>query len=146
MSAVPMQDHLDIVAVTHAYCWALDGHDWDRLRTDVFLPDATAALTNELSGIDAIIERVSGALGHLDGSQHMVSTHQIAVDGDTATSRCYLHAQHIKRSAEGGPHYVVAGIYHDDLVRADHGWRIRRRVLEVLWTEGNLAVVRPPRA
>jgi hypothetical protein len=146
MSASLLHDHHEIVGVTHAYCWALDGRHWDRLRAEVFLPDATAWLTNECQGIDAIVARVSSALGHLDASQHMVSTHDIAIgsggDPDAATSRCYLHAQHIRRAAEGGPHYIVAGIYHDRLRRVPQGWRIAERRLEVLWTEGNLVVVR----
>jgi hypothetical protein len=140
-----LADHHALVALTHTYCWALDGHDWERLRHEVFLADATAALTDELSGIDAIIGRVSSALGKLDASQHMVSTHEITIDGDRATGRCYLHAQHVRRDAEGGPNYIVAGTYHDRYVRTPAGWRIERRELHVMWTEGNLNVVRPPK-
>jgi hypothetical protein len=137
-----LQDHHDIVGLTHAYCWALDTHEWDRLCTDVFTADASASLGLECADPDAIVARVGAALGHLDASQHMVSTHQIVIDGDTATSRCYFHAQHIRRAAAGGPNYIVAGIYRDRVVRTPVGWRIARRDLEVLWTEGNLRVVR----
>ena len=48
-------------------------------------------------------------------------------------------------AAEGGPLFVVAGRYHDRLALTDDGWRIVHRRLDIVWTEGNLAVVRAPR-
>lgn len=138
-------DHRAIVQLTIDYCWALDTGDWDTLRR-VFTDDAVTDLgAGGQRGIEEIIERVSSALGHLDDSQHMVSTHQIRVDDDGrgAVGRCYLHAQHIRRAAEGGPHFVVAGRYEDRYVRTDDGWRIAERRIVTMWTEGNVAVVRP---
>ena len=34
-------DHQAVIDLTIRYCWALDGHRWDDLRS-VFLADATA--------------------------------------------------------------------------------------------------------
>ena len=73
----------------------------------------------------------------LDVSQHMVSTHQFAVDGDRATGRCYLHAQHVA----GGGQFVVAGRYEDRYRRTPDGWRIEHRTLTVMWTAGDPAVL-----
>ncbi|MDH3752898.1 MAG: nuclear transport factor 2 family protein [Acidimicrobiia bacterium] len=137
-------DERDIVALAVRYCWCLDTGDGEGLR-DVFTPDAHASLGTDCHGIDAIVERVTSALAPLDASQHMVNTHDVRIDGDTATARCYFHAQHVLRGREGGDSFIVAGIYHDRLVRTDAGWRIVRRVLETLWTEGNQRVVRPDR-
>jgi 3-phenylpropionate/cinnamic acid dioxygenase small subunit len=138
-----LSDRHDIIDLTIAYCWALDTRQWEDLR-NVFLPDAKAVLGgSDLDGIDAIIARVQQALMPLDDSQHMVSTHQIHIDGDRATSRCYLQAQHVRHAAPGGPNFIVAGRYQDELVRTPHGWRIARRELIPMWREGNLAVVRP---
>lgn len=136
------EDRADIIDVTHNYCWALDRNQWGELD-DVFLPEATALLgSHEAANRDEIKRICSNTLTKLDDSQHIVATHQIRIDGDTATSRCYLHAQHVRRAAGGGPHYVVAGRYEDDLVRTPAGWRIKHRTLAVMWTEGNLTVVR----
>lgn len=136
------EDRADIIDLTHRYCWALDTNQWHELD-DVFLPDATAQLgTHECKDLDQIKQVCSNALGKLDDSQHIVATHQVAVDGDTATSRCYLHAQHVRRGASQGPHYIVGGRYEDDLVRTTAGWRIKRRILTVMWTEGNPGAVR----
>jgi hypothetical protein len=138
-----LQDHHDIVGLTVAYCWALDTRQWNDLRS-VFNADAVAILGSpELHGVDAIIARVTEALSPLDDSQHMVSTHQVHVTGDRATSRCYFHAQHVRHAAEGGPNFVIAGRYEDHLVRTPEGWRISRRELVPMWREGNARVVRP---
>ena len=122
--------------LTVAYCWALDSRSFDELD-DVFLPDATASLGRELDGREAIKERIRDALVPLDVSQHMVSTHQFAVDGDRATGRCYLHAQHVA----GGGQFVVAGRYEDRFRRTPDGWRIEHRSLYVMWTAGDPAVL-----
>jgi hypothetical protein len=136
-----LQDHHDIVALTHAYCWALDTNQWEDLD-NVFLPDATANLGGSTHSDRASIKaRIQLAIEPLDDSQHMVATHQIRVNGDTATSRCYLHAQHVRHGAEGGPNYIIAGRYEDMLRRTPDGWRIAHRDLIMMWTEGNPKVV-----
>ncbi|MBU3687971.1 MAG: DUF4440 domain-containing protein [Acidimicrobiales bacterium mtb01] len=134
-------DRAAIVDLTVRYTWALDSKNWDDLD-HVFLPDATAFLTEELVGVGAIKDRVRRALAHLDDSQHIISNHQIVVEGDRASCRCYLQAQHVKRSAHGGPNFIVAGRYEDQLVRKAAGWRIARRELVIMWTDGNPAVAR----
>jgi hypothetical protein len=144
MSTPSLDDRLAITDLTVAYCWALDTRNWEELDR-VFLPDAAAELgLPAVQGIDAIKATVSRVLTPLDDSQHIVANHQIAVDGDRATCRCYFHAQHIRRGVPGGENFVVAGRYEDDLVRTAAGWRIAQRTLVVMWREGNLAVVRPP--
>jgi ketosteroid isomerase-like protein len=138
-------DRLAITDVTIEYCWALDQNDFERLR-NVFLPDAIFDIAGTPHhGLDAIMARVSAALTPLDDSQHLISNHQIVIDGDRATSRCYLQAQHVRKAAEGGPNFIFAGRYEDELVRTPEGWRISHRTLAPMWTEGNPAVTRPPR-
>jgi hypothetical protein len=138
-------DQQAIIDLTIAYCWALDTREWSMLDR-VFTTEATALLGSpELSGLEAIKQRVANALDPLDHSQHMVNTHQVHVDGDTATCRCYFQAQHVRRAAavDGArPNFIVAGRYEDRLVRTSDGWRIAHRELVGMWTEGNLAVVR----
>ena len=134
-------DRQEIVDVTVAYTYALDTKNWDALD-DVFLSDATAMLTEELAGREAIKERVRRALDHLDVSQHMVSNHHIVITGTTATCCCYLQAQHVREAAPGSPNFIVAGRYEDQLVKTAEGWRISRRELVIMWTDGNPAVAR----
>ena len=129
-------DKDDIIELTVAYCWALDTRQYDDLDA-VFLPDATAELGRSLDGLDAIKGRIAEALDPLDASQHMVATHQVKVDGDRATGRTYLQAQHVK----GGALFMVGGRYDDRFVRTPGGWRIEHRELTVLWTDGDPAVL-----
>lgn len=136
-------DERDIVQIALRYCRALDTKNW-ALLDDVFIPDATAELGSpeQLVGIEAIRGRIRTTLEHLDDSQHLVGNHEVVLDGDAATHRCYLQAQHIRQAATGGPNYIVAGRYEDRLVRTAAGWRIAHRTLVVMWTDGNLAVAR----
>jgi len=136
-------DRIAITDLTIAYCWALDTRDWDRLD-DVFSADVTAELASPLlHGVEAIKARIKLALVPLDDSQHIVTNHQIVIDGDTATCRCYLHAQHVRRGVEGGDNYVIGGRYEDTMVRTAEGWRIAHRRLVAMWREGNVAVLHP---
>ena len=137
-----LTDERDIIAVAVRYCRSLDTKHFDGLR-DVFMADATAQLGNPavLHGVDAIADRCRTALEQLDISQHLVGTHEVAVDGDTATHSCYLQAQHVRAAAPGGANYLVGGRYEDDLVRSDAGWRITHRTLTVMWTDGNPPVI-----
>ena len=135
-----MTDVEEVIAVAVRYAFAIDNKNWGEL-SNVFVPDATAWYGAEHSGIDAIAIRIRSALERLDCSQHLLGSHEVTVTGDRATHRCYLQAQHVRRAADGGPHYMVAGRYDDALVRTDAGWRIIRRELHVLWTDGNRRVV-----
>lgn len=131
------RDHRAIVQLTVDYCWALDTGAWEDLRR-VFTADATADLgKGGQRGVDEIIARVSSALGPLDDSQHMVSTHQITIDGDTATGRCYLQAQHIRHDVDGSPLYTVGARYEDRYERTADGWRIADRTIVPMWRDGN---------
>lgn len=142
MSEIQMLlDERDVVAVATRYCRALDTKDWPLLTT-VFLADATADLSTPslLVGVDAITARIRTALENLDDCQHLVGNHEVTIDGDSATHRCYLQAQHIRQAAVGGPNYLVGGRYEDRMVRTPEGWRIAHRTLTVMWTDGNVVV------
>ena len=108
----------------------------------MFAPDATADLRGvHCDDQDAIIARISGGVGRLDATQHLVANHQVRVDGDTATHRCHLQSQHVKRGTPGGDNYLIGGIYDDRLARTPDGWRITYRTLIEVWTDGNPAVI-----
>ena len=135
-------DRQAITDLTIAYGWILDHGPRSDLH-EVFTPDAVAVYGGEeFIGLDAIVEKVEDSLGHLSVSQHIVTNQQVTIAGDTASCRCYLHAQHTKRGTEGGDNFIVAGRYIDQLTRTADGWRITHRVLDVDWTEGNPRVTR----
>ena len=133
-------DQHEIVTVAIRYCSTLDAREFDRLG-EVFVADATAELgdSGPLTGLDQIAATCRAALAPLDASHHLVGNHVVEVGLDTATHRCYVQAQHVRRGVEGGRTFIIAGRYEDRLVRTVDGWRIAHRDLIVTWTE------RPPR-
>ena len=141
-----MIDELAIRDLAVRYCSIIDRRDFDRLD-EVYAADATADLSRSgpLAGVSAIIDVCRRGLAPLDATHHMVANHEITVSGDLASHRCYVHAQHVRHDAEGGPNYLMGGRYEDQLVRLDQGWRIKHRDLIVTWTEGNPGVLRPDR-
>ena len=125
---------------------AQDAHDWDTL-TSCFAADATYDHPGgRLEGAAAIVERSSAALRRLDGSQHLVGSFLIEVDGDgdTATSVSYFHAQHVKRGTPGGDFLIIAGTYRDRLRRTDGRWQVVHRTQEYSWRDGNPEVTKRP--
>lgn len=137
-----LADRRAIDDVLYRYAHALDSHEWERLA-EVFTPDAVAdflELGGVNEGLDAITGLIAGVLSGLDHSQHLIGSPLAVVDGDTATARCYLQAQHVFAGADGGDHFLVGGTYVDELVRTGDGWRIRHRTLHATWTDGNPGV------
>lgn len=136
-----LADEAAIVDLTIAYCWALDTKRFGDLEA-VFTPDATGDYGFvKVSGVREFEDLVRASLDHLDVSQHIVGSHQVNVDGDEATARCHLQAQHTRRGTDGGDNYVIGGYYEDQLVRTEDGWRIAHRALTMTWNEGNRAVI-----
>jgi ketosteroid isomerase-like protein len=137
-----MADREDIIDLAVRYAWALDTKQVDGLR-DVFTPDATAMLRGvACNGVDEIIARVGGSILRLDCTQHLISNHQVVVNGDTATHRCQLQSQHVRTGVAGGDNFIVGGYYEDRVVRTADGWRILHRLMQQTWTEGNPAVTK----
>lgn len=138
-----LSDKLEITETLYRYATALDTRDRELLR-EVFLEDAVfliGAGVGRYDGVEAIGSVVTEFLGGLEASQHIITNPVIELDGDTASSRCYLHAQHyMPDQRTGGNTLEIGGTYHDQLVRTADGWRIRQRELEVTWTEGNFGI------
>lgn len=137
-----LADRAAITDVLHRYCWALDTRTWE-LLDDVFTIDARAFLIEDLTGRDAIKRRIERALEGMDRTQHLVANIQIDLDGDKASCRSYVQAQHVREAAHGGPNYLIGGRYEDRMVRTLSGWRIDFRSLQPLWSDGNPNVARP---
>lgn len=124
-------DRDEIIDLAVRYTWALDSRDLEDMR-NVFTPNATGMLRGiECDGADAIIERIAGgAMDRFDRTQHLTGNHQVSIDGDTATHRCQLQAQHVR---DNGDSLIIGGYYEDRLVRTTDGWRISHRLMEQTW-------------
>ena len=131
-----------VIEVAVRYCTAIDTRDWELLRR-CFVADPVVSYEgfDELRGFAALAEFLDGILSPLDATQHIVTNFVVAIDGEEATSTCYLHAQHVRQAAPGGALFVVAGSYRDSLVRRDGEWLIGRRDYTTTWVDGNSAVL-----
>jgi 3-phenylpropionate/cinnamic acid dioxygenase small subunit len=131
-------DRLAVQDVLFRYATALDTKDWALLRT-CFTPDVVGVYDahGEQQGYERIEAMCRRALEPLAATQHLIGNVEVAVSGDTATSTCYLQAMHV-RERPGGDNFIVAGQYRDELVRTPDGWRIVRRALRRIWTQGDL--------
>ena len=133
-------DEQAIIDLAIAYTWALDTKQLDELRS-VFAATPRPTSTGWSAMAWTPSSPAFGPLGRLDATQHLVGNHQVVVDGDTATHRCHLQSQHVKRGTEGGDNFLIGGTYDDRLVRTPDGWRITHRTMTAVWTDGNPAVI-----
>jgi hypothetical protein len=137
-------DRLDVVDVIHRYALGMDTKQWDMLD-DVFVEDAVAEYGLDLGSSHSraeIKDLVRNAISGLDATQHSMSNIIVAVDGDSATANCYLHAAHfLVNHRTGSNTWIVGGTYRYDLVRTPAGWRISHLVFNATWTDGNVGIM-----
>jgi hypothetical protein len=74
-------------------------------------------------------------------SHQLYANFEIAVNGDVATSVSSLVGRHLLAGFTGGDHFTLHARYHDRLVRTNDQWRLAGTRLEVLFMEGNVAIV-----
>jgi hypothetical protein len=115
-------DREQIRQLKYRYLRTLDTKQWDEFE-DCFLPEVTADY-NGLAFADRaeLVGYMRANLGPAIVTMHHVHHPEIAVDGDTATGRWYLHDQVI--SAEYEFKLEGAAFYEDRYVRTDAGWKV----------------------
>jgi uncharacterized protein (TIGR02246 family) len=131
-------DHAEISDLLARYAHLCDLKDFEGVGA-CFTEDGQATFAGErlAPGRAAIVAYLQPLTDHVTtvGTQHIVGTVWIRLDGDRATARSYTTV-HVVRPAAGGTHEVVhRGLSYDDtLVRTDEGWRFAERVHQVLWS------------
>jgi uncharacterized protein (TIGR02246 family) len=135
-------DDRAVGAVLVTYARALDTKDWTLFRS-LFTDDAVFDVAGTLiEGADLLTRHMAELHDPLDGSRHHVGNAVVDVDGATALASSYVDALLVRRRHSDGPTVRVTGSYHDELVLHDGRWLIHRRRFELLWSEGNTALLR----
>jgi len=144
-------DRLAIEDLLVRYCTCVDEVDVERLVVEVFAEDGT---DNHGLGIwrgrDELRAGFAALLDRFAGTMHQVANFDISIDGDTATSRCYVTAWHWldrpEPSTPNGPpvDFLAIGAYHDHLRRTPDGWRITRRTMRPVGYSVNAIGTLPP--
>lgn len=136
-----LADRLAINDLLVRYAWAIDTKDWDTLD-DVFTADAHIDYTATggiAGGLAEIKPWLAESLAAFPATQHLLSNSQVTIDGDTATARTAVYNPMGAATREGPLHFFfMGGIYADELVRTPAGWRIKRRVEDLVWMDGKL--------
>ncbi|WP_210593044.1 nuclear transport factor 2 family protein [Streptomyces sp. GESEQ-35] len=142
-----VQELLDKSAITemvYTVAHAMDARDWDLFVT-CYAPEAEGDYVNaKVAGREAIIAGTKAFLEPLDATQHLVGNLRVTVDGDIATTHATFIAQHVRAEATGSGRYILGGTYIDTLRRTDAGWKITRRQIRGIWSNGDSSVLTTP--
>jgi hypothetical protein len=134
MAVTDQADYAEIADLLSRYGHALDGKDWDLLRS-CFLPDSSFEYADSGSFITyADFEDFARTtLARCRSTQHLIGSVRILTDGDTGTSHSYAQAAHIMTSGELR---LTGTSYYDTLRRTGDGWRVAARRMVRLWGQG----------
>ena len=135
---------VEIQQVVNGYFRALDEKDLDaahlrRIVTDdvkVIRPNGAAMI-----GPETIGQSHRESMARFESTQHIISNHDVAIDGDTATVRANVVAIHIWPGArtmltKPESYFTAGGVITAHLVRTGEGWRISEMSNRVLWRAG----------
>ncbi len=130
-----LEDIEDIRRLRNRYHASLNESRYEQCRA-LFTDDAVVELgyLARYEGIDAI-DRGFRAMGERDRFfiKQFIHSHDVEVDGDTATGTSYLEA----RYGRFGVSYVVAGRYDDVYARVNGVWKFKAMIAELFYTVPN---------
>jgi SnoaL-like domain len=137
-----LSDKFEITENLYKYAKALDDKDAELLKREVFVEDAVwEGRVGSIKGAGEVGEMAITILGAMESTEHIIADPLIWLDGDRATSQCYLHSiLFYPDQRTGDPILELGAAYYDKHVRTDEGWRIEHRRLEVKWLKGNHGV------
>jgi uncharacterized protein (TIGR02246 family) len=134
----------EVTGVVQSYFRALDERHFDpQYFASIFTAEANVTRPNgaSLIGPREISASHEKSFARFEGSQHLLTGHDISVDGNQATVRVNLVAMHMwqgsKTSANNTDNFFIAGgVVHAELVQTDGRWKISRIRTDVVWRAG----------
>jgi len=136
-----LRDVHEIAQVLYRYAVAVDTRELE-LFDHCFTADARIELqTVGVFDREGYRHLCRENLPNLDATQHTIGNPSIHVTGDTAVSRCYFVAQHVRNAVAPHPCLVIGGWYDDEFARIDGKWLITSRRGTAAWADGNPAVL-----
>ena len=130
-----LQDRTDIADVLYRYSSSVDSFDTDGVRSTL-ADDIWAQYGNgdPVEGGDKLAAWIAQATATVIWQHHLLNVYHITVDGDDAKTLSYLTSYQVFEENSGEAIILVAR-YHDELRRTSEGWKISKRVMELLWGE-----------
>ena len=122
------QDVLEITQLIHRYNQAADSGD-GAVFASTFVAEGLIELPDEdpIAGTEALSAFGDAVPNTVPGARHWVNNIVVDVEDEIATARTYL----IVVIAGSPPAPMLSGIYQDELVRTDDGWRFVKRSVTV---------------
>lgn len=116
----------------------------DALFGRIFAGDGEIVRPNGVGVVGpADIARSHGvSFARFDGTQHLVTGHDVEIDGDSAVVRADLVAIHLWKGMPVGASmrersFTAGGVVTANLVRTLDGWRIRELRNRIVWRTGH---------
>jgi hypothetical protein len=141
LSLQQVSDRIEINDLLIRYTVAIDKKDYTILDT-CFTADAhldytsAGGVAGDYPKVRAWLEK---ALAPFPMTVHYVTNSVVELDGDAATARTAVLNPMGFQNADGTMHHFTVGAYYNDrLVRTPDGWRIRERVEESTFMQGDL--------
>jgi ketosteroid isomerase-like protein len=130
-----LQDRTDVADVLYRYSSAVDSFDKAGVRS-ALADDIWAQYGNgdPVEGGDKLANWIAGATATVIWQHHLLNVYHITIDGDQAKTLSYLTSYQVFKENPDAAIILVAR-YHDELKRTSDGWKISKRVMEVLWGE-----------
>jgi ketosteroid isomerase-like protein len=130
-----LQDRIDIEEVLYRYSSAVDSFDKEGLRS-CLADDLWAQYGNSepVTGGDTLANWIADATATVIWQHHLLNVYHVKIDGDKASTVSYLTSYQVFENDPKAAIILVAR-YHDELRRTPDGWKLSRRVMELLWGE-----------
>ena len=134
----------EITSAVNSYFRALDQKDFDAQRfATIFTTEAkvTRPDGSSLTGPEEISSSHQHSFARFESSQHFLTGHEIAIDGNTASVRANLIAMHMWQGSHTNANkadnfFIAGGVIDANLVRANGQWRVSQVSNTVLWRAG----------
>ena len=130
-----LQDRTEIADVLYKYSSTVDSFDYDGLRS-VLADDIWTQYGNgdPVEGADKLADWIAEATATIIWQHHLLNVYHITIDGDQAKTLSYLTSYQVFKENPDAAIILVAR-YHDELRRTAEGWKISKRIMELLWGE-----------
>jgi uncharacterized protein (TIGR02246 family) len=134
----------EITSVLNDYFRALDEKKLDAQHfAAIFTPQAIVTRPNgaSLIGPEEISASHDKSFARFEGSQHLLTGHDISVNANTAIVRANIVAMHIWQGSNTNANkadnfFVAGGVIRAELAQVDGQWKISQLRNDVVWRAG----------
>ena len=137
-----LSDRMAIIDVVNSMGTLADLGQYSQLQqlfTEEVIVDYTSLFPGEVQNIPSqqLMTQWQSVLPGFDATQHMITNHQITVDGDEAKAIAYVRATH----KLGDGMWVVGGYYVDELAKIDGVWKLEAIQYNALYESGDRRLI-----